>query len=71
LKHFDKLDWLVNDEAMDRISAKLDQMGKKEVITSKMISKLSLVDRRSLQAGLLGADERGLFRPERKRKKQR
>lgn len=66
---FDKFDWAVNDEAMERISRRLDQMGKKDAITSKMAVKLSSVDRRSFQAGLLGADERGLFQPEGKRKK--
>jgi hypothetical protein len=69
LEMFDEFEWTVNDEAMDRISRRLDQMGKNDVMTSKMVSKLSLVDRRSFLAGLLGANERGLFHPEEKRKK--
>jgi hypothetical protein len=64
LRIFDKFGWLVNDETMDRISMRLDQMGKKFILTPKMEAKLSLVDQRSFQAGLLGADQRGLFQPE-------
>jgi hypothetical protein len=69
LRIFDKFGWLVNDEALNRISLRLDQMRKNFILSSPMSPTLSLVDERSFQAGLLDADTRGLFQPEGKRKK--
>jgi hypothetical protein len=69
LRIFDKFSWLVNNEALDRISLRLDRMRKKFILSSKMSPKLSLVDQRSFQAGLTGADAQGLFQPKMKRKK--
>jgi hypothetical protein len=58
----------VKDEALDRISRRLDGMKKRFVISPQMSRRLSLVDIRSYQAGLVGAEERGLFHPGRKKK---
>jgi hypothetical protein len=69
LRIFDKFGWLVNDEALTRISLRLDQMRKHFILSSPMSPPLSLVDERSFQAGLLGADAQGLFQPEGKRKR--
>jgi hypothetical protein len=69
LRIFDKFGWLINDEPLDLISQRLDQMRKIFILSSKMRPKLSPVDQRSFQAGLVGADPRGLFQPEMKRKK--
>jgi len=69
LRIFDKFGWLVNDEALNRISLRLDQMRKNFILSSQMSPTLSLVDERSFQAGLLEADARGLFQPEGKRKR--
>jgi len=64
---FDRFEWQLKDEALDRISRRLDEMGKRVVISPRLIRKLSPVDLRSYQAGLLGAEERGLFQPNRKK----
>jgi hypothetical protein len=37
------------------------------VLTPEMVRDLSLIDRRSYQAGLMGADAAGLYRPPRSR----
>lgn len=64
LTAFDRLHWTVNDEAAEQIAARLDRVRRVAVLTPAMIEGLSLVDERSLKAGLLGAVEAGLFRVE-------
>jgi len=63
LKAFDALDWMTRDDFLEHISRKLDRIRKISVLTQSMISVLSLVDERSYQAGLMGADDAGLYRP--------
>jgi hypothetical protein len=67
LKTFDRLDWTVRDEALDAIGEKLDEIRKFKVLTPGMIRNLSFADRRSVQAGLLGARRDGLFKPNKNR----
>jgi hypothetical protein len=57
---------MVKDEPLDRIAEKLDRTRKIRVLTPKMVKSLSPVDLRSYQAGLLGTEENGLYRPIRK-----
>jgi hypothetical protein len=63
LRAFDPLDWMTRDDFLGHISRKLDRARKFPVLTRPMISALSLVDERSYQAGLMGANEAGLYRP--------
>jgi hypothetical protein len=63
LNRFDKLHWLVNDEALDAIAEALDGNRKYKIITPAMSRQLSAVDKRSYHAGLLGANQKGLFQP--------
>ncbi len=63
LKAFDALDWMTRDDFLEHISRKLDRTRKIPVLTGPMISALSLVDERSYQAGLMGANEAGLYNP--------
>jgi hypothetical protein len=63
LARFDKLDWLVNDNAMDAIADGLDNNRKYKILTPAMARQLSRVDLRSYHAGLLGANHKGLFQP--------
>lgn len=67
LRSFDRFGWQVKDEPLERISRRLDRMKKKVLISPQVSRKLSLVDLRSYRAGLLGAEEMGLFRPGRKK----
>jgi len=62
LKAFDTLDWMTKDDFLERIALKLDKMRKIPVLTQPMIAHLSLVDERSYRAGLMGANEDGLYR---------
>jgi hypothetical protein len=68
LRSFDRFGWQIRDEALDLISLRLDGMKKRMVIPPRMRRRLSPVDLRSYRAGLLGAEERGLFRPGRESK---
>jgi len=61
LTRFDSLGWTEQDGAMDPIAEALDRKRRISVITEKAVRQLSLVDERSRRAGLLGADEAGLF----------
>jgi hypothetical protein len=71
LKAFDKLNWMTSDESLERIGERLDEIRKVRILTRRMIAGLSLVDKRSYQAGLLGANEAGLYRPQISKGRQR
>ncbi|OQA46946.1 MAG: hypothetical protein BWY52_00476 [Chloroflexi bacterium ADurb.Bin325] len=63
LAAFDALRWETDDAAADLIEARLKELRQFPVLTPAMIRDLSPVDRGKLEAGLLGADRAGLFKP--------
>ncbi len=63
LKAFDKQDWMTRDETMDVIADKLEAIRKVAVVTPKMAVRLQPVDKRSYDAGLMGSNAAGLFKP--------
>ena len=65
LSAFDPLNWMTCDETMDTISDKLDKIRKVYVLTDKMAAGLAQVDERSYQAGLMGVNAAGLYKPQR------
>jgi hypothetical protein len=66
LQPFDRHGWMVKDEPLYWIAEKLDRTRRVRVLTPKMVRNLSLLDPRAYQAGLMGADSKGLFHPRRK-----
>jgi hypothetical protein len=66
LKAFDKRLWMTQDEPLHLIARRLDDIGRVSLLSEGMIKNLSLLDQRSFQGGLLGADKAGLYRPDRK-----
>jgi len=66
LKAFDKFSWMTSDPPIEKIGKRLDEIRKVRILTRRMIAGLSLVDERSYQAGLLGANKAGLYKPARK-----
>lgn len=64
LRRFDPINWMGSDKYLDDIGMRLDEIRKVTLITPAMARRLSPVDERSYQAGLLGANWDGLFRPE-------
>jgi hypothetical protein len=63
LKAFDKYQWMTRDEALERIAERLEEIRRVPILTGSMIAGLSLADERSYRAGLIGANEAGLYRP--------
>jgi hypothetical protein len=66
----DALGWTVKDEPLDQIAESLDKKRRISVITDEAVRQLSLADERSRKAGLLGADEAGLFKVGKKGKRE-
>ncbi len=66
LSTFDHLSWMTKDESLDAIAEKLDEIKRFKPVTQSMIRHLSFADRRSVEAGLLGAKKEGLFKPRRR-----
>ena len=62
LKEFDRLQWEINDESLDAIGERLDEIRKFRPLTPTMIRNLSFADERSVKAGLMGAKVAGLFK---------
>jgi hypothetical protein len=65
LKTFDRYNWMISDEHLERIATKLDQLKRFPVMSPDMEAGLSRVDERSYQSGLAGSIEAGLFQPDR------
>jgi hypothetical protein len=63
---FDKLNWLVDDAALDAIADRLGVIRSVPLLTPAMVARLSRVDRRSFQSGMLGTDMAGVYRPGRR-----
>lgn len=63
LERFDGLDWMTDDEPLERIAQRLDRLPRHDVLKPEMVAGLSLLDARSQAAGLMGANEAGLFKP--------
>jgi len=67
LSAFDSCQWMTRDDALDRIAEQLDRIRRFSLLTASMIRQLSPLDKRSSEAGLLGANTAGLSRPPRKK----
>ena len=63
LQTFDHLNWMGEDDPLEAIGLRLDEIQKVPLITGRMARGLSRVDRRSCTSGLLGANWSGLFKP--------
>lgn len=63
LRVFDGLDWMASNDHLEAIALRLDRMRPVPLVKPDMEARLAPVDKRTYRAGLLGADERGLYRP--------
>jgi hypothetical protein len=66
LSQFDHLEWMSKDENLGQIADALDRIRQIRILTPQMIKNLNPVDDRSYQAGMLGINEAGLYRPGKK-----
>ncbi len=64
LSRLDSLHWMTCDEYLDQIADRLDRLRKIYILTPDQIANLSPVDDRSYQAGMLGVNQAGLYRPQ-------
>jgi hypothetical protein len=63
LKPFDRRRWMSSDEPLESIAARLDEIRKVSVLTPAMVARLSPMDSRSYEAGMLGTLPEGLYKP--------
>jgi hypothetical protein len=63
LRRFDGLNWMGSDERLDDIGVRLDEIRKIRLVDRSMVRGLSPLDERSYNAGLLGANWDGLYKP--------
>lgn len=63
LSSFDRLNWTIDDSAVDAIIKRIDEAHHYPVCTKKMTARLQRVDERSYQAALLGSNPSGLYQP--------
>jgi len=63
LNRFDRFDWMTKDEPLDLIARRTDEIRRINLLPPALADRLSPVDERSYQAGLAGANPKGLFKP--------
>jgi len=64
LSSFDALDWELRPDAIESVIVRaLDDQPHHELLTPAMIADLHPIDRRSYEAGLLGSNPNGLYKP--------
>jgi hypothetical protein len=61
LRRHDRLDWTFRDDHLQDLSARLDALPHRALLTPAMVRALRRVDARSLQAGMVGTDPGGLY----------
>ena len=62
LSVYDRQGWMIDDAILDAIADRTDRIRRYRLLTPAMVARLTLVDARSYQAGLLGANPDGLYR---------
>lgn len=63
LTTYDKIHWMSRDTELEQIAERLDKVKHFAIMTAAMIANLSPVDKKLYDAGLMGADDAGLFKP--------
>ncbi|MCS6860269.1 MAG: hypothetical protein NZT92_08115 [Abditibacteriales bacterium] len=64
LKAFDRFHWMTSDEHLDKIAERLNAIHHIPLLTPQMVARLSPLDKRSYEAGMLGTDMAGVYQPE-------
>lgn len=63
LSRLDRLDWMEKDDNLEALADRLDTVRRFSLLTPAMVKGLSPVDPRTLQAGLTGSNDAGLWKP--------
>jgi len=69
LSRFDALGWETDPAAMEAIALVLDETRHLPLLSPSAVRSLAPVDRRAYDAGLLGADDAGLYKPAPRRRR--
>lgn len=64
LTAFNSRNWATTDEDLEYIGDKIESLHHYPVMNEKMIRNLNNASRQLISSGLLGSDEKGLFRPQ-------
>jgi hypothetical protein len=63
LQDYDRSNWMASDACMHEIALRLEKLRRYTVLTPRMEATLAPVDQRFYQAGLMGANWNGLYKP--------
>lgn len=63
LTKLDHLDWMGSDAGADAVEERFHNLRRYPVITAQMAEELVPLDRRSYEAGMMGVDHQGLYKP--------
>lgn len=63
LTQFDRLQWHLDDAAMDAIGDRLCELPVTKILTPAMIRSLTAVDKRTFDAGMIGVNLKGVYKP--------
>lgn len=63
LSVYNNLNWATTDEDLEYIGNKIESLHHYEVMTKEMIRKLKPAGHYMIEAGLIGSDEKGLYKP--------
>jgi len=69
LATFDRLNWMTSDEHLEAIATRTDEIQRRPLLARRMVRRLSPLDKRSYEAGLLGTNLDGLYQPSKRKKK--
>jgi hypothetical protein len=64
LSRIDSANWMWSDAGADEVEQRLGKLRKITLLTDEMAAGLSAIDPLSFQAGMLGANEAGLYKPQ-------
>jgi hypothetical protein len=71
LTAFNNRNWATTDEDLEYIGDRIESIHHYPVISEKMASRLKIASDSMIKAGLLGSNEKGLYKPEAKRYNQK
>jgi hypothetical protein len=63
---FNARSWATTDEDLEYIGDKLEKLHHFDVVTKRMIKKLKVASETMMKAGMMGSNEAGLYKPEKK-----
>lgn len=63
LRRCDRFDWMGSDRGVEVVEERLDSARHHRLLTPAMVGRLQRVDGRSLEAGLMGSNPAGLYKP--------